>query len=78
MRFWIGLGGLFGGFSVILGAFGAHSLKDQLPAQKLAAFQTATQYMATHGLALLLVGALSIQLGERYEAKLKKVGGFIF
>ena len=76
MKFWITLGGLFGGFSVILGAFGAHFLKDHLPEQKLAAFQTATQYMATHSLALLFIGALSLQLGDIYEAKLRRVGFF--
>ena len=76
MRFWISLGGLFGGFAVMLGAFGAHALRNHLPEQKLAAFQTATQYMATHSLALLLVGILSLQLGKAYDARLKKVGGF--
>ena len=72
----ITIGAISGCFVVILGAFGAHSLKDHLLGQKLAAFQTATQYMATHSLALLLVGVLSLQLGEKYETKLKKVGGF--
>ncbi len=76
MKFWVGLGGLFGGLSVLLGAFGAHSLKNYLPPQKLVAFKTATQYMAIHGLALILVGVLSLQLGQTYKTKLKKTGVF--
>ena len=76
MKIWIGFGALFGGFSVMLGAFGAHSLKDHLSAQKLSAFQTATQYMATHSLAILIIGVLSLQLGKAYESKLRKVGVF--
>ena len=40
MHLWIKLGGLFGGLSVLLGAFGAHSLKAQLTEKSLATFQT--------------------------------------
>ena len=76
MNIWIGFGALFGGFSVILGAFGAHFLKNLLPIQKLAAFQTANQYMAIHSLALILIGVLSIQMSEAYETKLKRAGTF--
>ncbi len=39
---WISLGAGFGGLSVLLGAFGAHSLKDHLTEQKIATFQTGT------------------------------------
>ena len=55
---WISLGAVFGGLSVMLGAFGAHSLKEHLTEQKLATFQTGTQYMGYHALALVLVGIL--------------------
>tara|TARA_Y100001960_G_C14445563_1_gene714729 strand:- start:165 stop:542 length:378 start_codon:yes stop_codon:yes gene_type:complete len=73
MKIWIGIGGILGGLSVMLGAFGAHSLKSHLPPEKLTAFQTATHYMSVHALAILLVGLLSLQLGATYENRLKKV-----
>ena len=55
---WISLGAGFGGLSVMLGAFGAHSLKDFLTEQKLATFQTGTQYMGYHALALMRLDAV--------------------
>jgi len=73
---WISLGAGFGGLSVLLGAFGAHSLKDHLTEQKLATFQTGTQYMGYHALALILVGILVLVLGEPGKQALKKVGIF--
>ena len=73
---WISLGAGFGGLSVLLGAFGAHSLKDLLTEQKLATFQTGTQYMGYHGLALILVGILVLNFGEPGKQALKKVGIF--
>ena len=77
MKRWIGIGSLFGGLSVMLGAFGAHSLKGQLAPEKLSAFKTATYYMGAHALALLLVGVLTLQLGQAYDDKLKKIGIFL-
>lgn len=44
--------------SVILGAFGAHALKEYLSEQSLASFQTATTYMMTHAIALFIVGMM--------------------
>ena len=73
---WISLGAGFGGLSVMLGAFAAHSLKDHLTEQKLATFQTGTQYMGYHALALVLVGILVLILGEPGKLALKKVGFF--
>ena len=73
---WISLGAGFGGLNVLLGAFGAHSLKDRLTEQKLATFQTATEYLGYHGLALILVGVLVLNFGEPGKQALKKVGIF--
>ncbi len=73
---WISLGASFGGLSVMLGAFGAHSLKEHLTEQKLATFQTGTQYMGYHALALILVGILVLNFGESGKQRLKKVGIF--
>ncbi len=45
-------------FSVILGAFGAHVLKEYLTEQSLDSFQTATTYMMNHAIALFIVGKM--------------------
>ena len=71
---WISTGAIFSGLSVMLGAMGAHSLKNVLTEKKLSAFQTATEYMGYHGLALILVGIICIQLAESSAKSLKKVG----
>ena len=71
---WIPTGAVFSGLSVLLGAVGAHGLKDILSDQKLKAFHTATQYMGYHGLALILVGILCLHLGADRAKALKKVG----
>ena len=71
---WISTGAIFSGFSVLLGAMGAHSLKNILTEKNLSAFQTANEYMGYHGLALVLVGILSLQLNDHGAKALKKVG----
>ena len=52
------LGALFAFIAVGAGAFGAHALKDRLPPDALAIWQTAVQYQAWHALALLAAGIL--------------------
>ena len=71
---WISIGAIFSGLSVTLGAMGAHSLKNILTEKNLSAFQTATEYMGYHGLALILVGIVSLQLSDNGAKALKKVG----
>lgn len=73
---WIATGAVFSGLSVVLGAMGAHGLKNVLSEQKLNAFHTATEYMGYHGLALILVGLLCLQLGADGAKALKKTGLF--
>lgn len=73
---WISLGAGLGGLSVMLGAFGAHSLKNRLTEKNLATFHTATDYLAYHALALILVGILVLILGEPGAKALKKTGIF--
>ncbi len=76
MRIWIQLGGIFGGLSVLMGAFGAHSVKDHLTPQKLDVFHTASHYMFYHSLALVLVGLLALQAGEQDRKKINRAGKF--
>lgn len=41
---------------IVLGAFGAHALKDLLSPEKLNSFEVGVRYQIYHGLGLLLVG----------------------
>jgi uncharacterized membrane protein YgdD (TMEM256/DUF423 family) len=53
---WVFCGAAFAGLSVILGAFGAHALKDSLTERSLEIYQTASHYQFIHALALILLG----------------------
>lgn len=44
-----------GALSIVLGAFGAHALKDVLTLQELSSFQTAIRYQMYHVIVLLFV-----------------------
>ncbi len=52
---WFATGALLAGAGVMLGAFGAHGLKDRLGAEMLAIFETGVRYHLIHALALLAV-----------------------
>lgn len=60
-RIWLLLGAGYGFIAVALGAFGAHALKQKLPADMLAVWRTAVEYQFYHALALLLLGMLARQ-----------------
>jgi uncharacterized membrane protein YgdD (TMEM256/DUF423 family) len=51
-RFFAAFGAANGFVSVAAGAFGAHLLKDSLPPDMLAVFETAVRYQMSHALAL--------------------------
>lgn len=57
------LSGLSGALAVALGAFGAHGLRERLPADLLAVYHTASLYHLIHTLALLGVALLLQQIG---------------
>lgn len=56
MRQFAVIGAALAFFAVAFGAFGAHALRDSIPADRLAIFQTGVQYQAMHALALLALG----------------------
>ena len=56
------IGVLLLGSGVVLGAFGAHGLGDDLPPATRAAWGTAVQYQLIHGLALFVLGAIADRL----------------
>ena len=50
------VGSLFGCLGVVLGAFGAHTLKGQLSADQLIIFEVGVRYQMYHAFALLAAG----------------------
>lgn len=56
---------LFGIFSIVLGAFGAHALKKTLSPEQLASFEVGVRYLMYHALFLLFVGTTSTLLPEQ-------------
>ncbi|KIL35609.1 membrane protein [Cohnella kolymensis] len=54
--------------SVVLGAFGAHMLKDWLTKDALEVYQTGVQYHMYHAIGILLVAALIDRLPSRKAA----------
>ena len=54
-RFFLKTGGALGALAVMIGAFGAHGLRDRLTPDMLAVFETAVRYHLTHALGLLAV-----------------------
>ncbi|MFN7116683.1 MAG: DUF423 domain-containing protein [Saprospiraceae bacterium] len=52
------IGSFLAMLAVILGAFGAHALKDVVPAEQLTTFETGVRYQMYHALAILLVDLL--------------------
>lgn len=62
---------LLGALSVILGAFGAHGLKQIVPVETVATFETGVRYQFYHTFALLAVGIL-------FNGKWTKYAGICF
>ena len=54
-RFWFVTGSVFSGLGVAAGAFAAHALRQKVPADLLAIFETGARYQIYHGLGLLAV-----------------------
>jgi uncharacterized membrane protein YgdD (TMEM256/DUF423 family) len=55
---WSGVAALGLGLAVMLGAFGAHGLKDRLDAYSLGIYEKAVFYHFVHALGMLIVSAL--------------------
>lgn len=71
----IAIAAINGFLAVGLGAFAAHGLRDRLPEDLLAVFQTGVQYQMYHALALFGVGLLGIQFAD---SPLLRASGFMF
>lgn len=59
MKVFIVIGLIGMALGVVLGAFGAHGLKDKIEPNLLAAYQTGVEYHMYHALGLILVGMLA-------------------
>lgn len=57
--------------AVILGAFGAHALKEVLSESQLSSFQTGIRYQFFHGLAILILSLNSKQFTDRLSSIIK-------
>ncbi|MBC8510487.1 MAG: DUF423 domain-containing protein [Cryomorphaceae bacterium] len=57
--------------AVILGAFGAHALKEVLSESQLNSFQTGIRYQFFHGLAILILSLNSKQFTDRLSSIIK-------
>jgi uncharacterized membrane protein YgdD (TMEM256/DUF423 family) len=60
-RWFVGLGAASAFVAVAAGAFGAHGLRDALPADRLEVFETAARYQMFHALSLIVAGMLSVR-----------------
>lgn len=66
--------------SVVLGAFGAHVLKDLLQPESLLTFETGVRYQMYHALALLFIGLSTVLPNEIKKTVFKffLLGVFLF
>jgi uncharacterized membrane protein YgdD (TMEM256/DUF423 family) len=78
----LGAGALLAALAVIMGAFGAHALKDRLGAELGAVYRTAVDYHFYHALGLLAVGLAAERLhgvrALRWSAALLGAGILLF
>lgn len=76
----LGTAAILGALTIILGAFGAHALKDKLDPDSMQSFETAVRYLMYHVLALLFINSTSL-LNERAKKQISLlffVGIFFF
>ncbi|MEH6502351.1 MAG: DUF423 domain-containing protein [Cycloclasticus sp.] len=71
----ITLGSSLAFLAVMLGAFGAHGLKNTLSPELLTVYQTAVDYQMWHALGLLIIGLIQLQ---KPSTLLNTAGWFMF
>jgi uncharacterized membrane protein YgdD (TMEM256/DUF423 family) len=62
----LSIAALLGALSVALGAFAAHKLKEIVPPDAVAVFETGVRYQFYHVFALLSVGLLSERISNKW------------
>lgn len=68
------IGAIIMAFTVILGAFGAHILKEQIGVYEMNIYEKAVNYQGIHGLGLILLGMIQFYFPDK---NLKIVGVFL-
>ncbi len=71
----ITLGATLAFLAVMLGAFGAHGLKNVLSPELLMVYQTAVDYQMWHAIGLLIIGLIQLQ---KPSVLLTTAGWFMF
>jgi len=74
-KLFIFLGSSSAMLAVMLGAFGAHALKNRFDDYAMGVFQTAVQYHFYHSFALLTVGVIAL---SQPHTVLLKTSGYLF
>lgn len=74
MKIFVMLGAINMALGVVLGAFGAHGLKQFASPEQIMVFQTGVQYQIYHALGLLLVAVLLKQFPQAHGLR---TGGWI-
>lgn len=74
-RFFLILGSTSGAVAVMLGAFGAHALRNSLSAALLNTFETGVRYQMYHALALF---AVAFAISRYGPSNLLSAGGGLF
>jgi uncharacterized membrane protein YgdD (TMEM256/DUF423 family) len=76
------IGSLTALLAVVIGAFGAHGVRDKIPADMLAIYQTGVQYHFYHALGLLGVGLVGLHTPNsaalKWSGWLMLIGMIIF
>ncbi len=73
MKLNLSITAFIGFLAVVLGAFGAHTLKDILDPEALKSFETGTRYMMYHAIVLLFVNSYS-----GFSIQTKNIISYIF
>ncbi|MEI6141665.1 MAG: DUF423 domain-containing protein [Mariniphaga sp.] len=74
MKLFLVLSAISGALAVLLGAFGAHLLKQIITPELLEVYKTGVQYHFYHTFALLAVGII----GRQYPSAILKWSGYLF
>jgi len=75
MKTFLFIGAVLLALAVVFGAFGAHALRNQVPASSLATWQTAVLYQMVHALGLIAIAVLLIHFPN--EKGLVLAGAFM-
>ena len=71
---WFATGSILCGLGVILGAFGAHGLRERLTPEMLVVFETGVRYHLIHGLGLLAIAWAVSRWPDTYV----NIAGYLF